>query len=68
MVTVDNRLVEAFRQGYIHTKNNPNPVMIKSVNYDGIVVDKVINGYVTTVTYTPSTFGKTWGLTQEDLK
>jgi hypothetical protein len=64
---VDKRLLDAFEQGYIFIKGKPQSANIISVNYDGVVVNDVQNGYNTTVTYTLSTFGTWWGLRPEDI-
>lgn len=62
------KLVEAFEQGYIYTKSNPNPIPVKSIDYNGVVVEVNQAGYKTTATYTISSYGTYWGTKPEDIR
>ena len=64
---VDKRILDAFEQGYIYTKGNPQSLNIQSVTYNGVVVDEYRNGYKTSVTYTLSTYGTWWGIRPEEI-
>lgn len=63
------RLVEAFEQGYIYIKSNPTKqVPVKSIDYNGVIVEVNQAGYKTTATYTANTYGTYWGNKPEDIR